>query len=251
MDALSLLSDEIFSLPKKFGKETTFLNFLDDFYTKYKKSLNGLKNTDINIESLVQHCDKLLESLKAYYNGYIQKSYSLFLEAMELVKQQLFPEKKGSVARIIGLEEPFYRARIGSNKLYTREQMFHRSFNEREYASTERFSIPGLPCLYLSNSIYVCWEELNRPSINEFFVSRFQQENHNLEILDISLTPNNVILSLNELPDDGEFEGYKNKFCLSFIIKWPLIISCSISVFKEDAPFKPEYIFPQFLLQWN
>ncbi len=257
MTVIELLNHEIFSLPKKFDKGTTFVSYLEKFYKKYLETVSLIQTGSLadrvkpEIGRLSTHCDKLIKSLNEHNSGNTQKSFSLFEEAIQLIEPTLFPEKKGGVTRVIGLEDPFYRARVSKTNITRRSEMFHRDFSEREYASSERFSIPGLPCLYLSNSIYVCWEEMNRPKIGDFFVSRFQKENHDLKILDISNNPNNLKFSIVHGPVDNIIQEFNNLRLLNLIIKWPLIASCSVSVLKEDAPFKPEYIFPQFLLQWS
>lgn len=52
--------------------------------------------------------------------------------------------------------------------------MFHIPITMRRQVGTERYSIPGYPCLYLGNSIYVCWEEMNRPLMSSCWVSRLK-----------------------------------------------------------------------------
>ncbi|WP_293880615.1 MULTISPECIES: hypothetical protein [unclassified Sphingobacterium] len=56
---------------------------------------------------------------------------------------------------------------INQNYPLSKEDLFHIPFDKRSLVSTQRFSISGLPSLYLANSIYVAWEEMKRPSMNE------------------------------------------------------------------------------------
>ena len=68
----------------------------------------------------------------------------------------------------------FYRIRIHkTNFTLSQQEFFHIPFNLRGKVKTQRFSIPGFPSLYLGTTIYVCWEELNRPNINEFQANFF------------------------------------------------------------------------------
>ncbi len=256
MTILESLENEIFSLPKSVGKEG-MIKYLQSIFTKYKETLElitdetlarELKQQRGNIATL---CDSFISSFSHYQKGHIEAAYTDFKKAMSVVKPFLFPEHKGQVANIIGLHKPLFRGRIGTNKPYSKCQMFHLPFSQREFANTQRFSVPGLPCLYLSNSIYVCWEELNRPSLNTFQVSRFQQENFNLKILDISFTPTQLkwhCKSYIENNIQGKYDY--NYMAFWFLLIWPLSLVCSLSVVNENAPFKQEYIFPQFLLQW-
>lgn len=207
-----------------------------------------LKKQEQNISIF---CEKIIASLTQYEKGYVQASYQDFQSAMETIKPFLFPENAGNVCNIIGLHKPLYRGRVGTNKPYSKGQLFHLPFSKREFASTQRFSIPGLPCLYLSNSIYVCWEELNRPALDTLQISRFQQEKFDLNILDISRTP----LQTKLMKKSREERDFKSSYdydisTLYFLMRWPLSFICSLEVTNENAPFKHEYIFPQFLLQW-
>lgn len=256
MTFLESLDNEIFESPKSVGDEGMG-KYLESTFAKYINVLNQIseetlareiKKQELNINKF---CKYIVTSLRNYQKGYIEKAYSDFKKAMDILEPFLFPENKGQVAHTIGLYKPFYRARVGSNKLFTKEQMFHLPFSKREFASTQRFSIPGLPCLYLSNSIYVCWEELNRPPINKLQVSRFQQENLNLIILDLSITAEQIRIITKLKAEQKVKSKYDYDFmAFWFLMTWPLSLICSLNVKNESAPFKHEYIFPQFLLQW-
>ena len=51
------------------------------------------------------------------------------------------------------------------------KDMLHLPKKMRSKSGNYRFSIPGNPSLYLSNSSYGCWIETGFPSDNEFNVS--------------------------------------------------------------------------------
>ena len=60
------------------------------------------------------------------------------------------------------------------------------------------------------------------------------------EVFDLSNIPQRISAIQNE-----------NWFNLDeYLLYWPLLAVCSIKVIRENAPFKPEYIFPQFLLEY-
>ena len=256
MTISEFLEDEIF-FKSMFVDKSGIVKHIENTFEKYKRGLalisnetflEELNNQKVNINSF---CENIISSLAHNQKGHIELAYSDFKRAMEIMKPSLFPEPTGKVTKIIGLHKPFYRARIGTNQPYSKGQMFHLPFSKREFASTQRFSIPGLPCLYLSNSIYVCWEELDRPFINTLHVSRFQQENLNLKILDMSLNVAEIKLRIR-LNSEKEIQNRDNYdyLILFFLISWPLNFICSLIVTNKNAPFKHEYIFPQFLLQW-
>ncbi|MCE4565157.1 RES domain-containing protein [Maribellus sp. CM-23] len=137
----------------------------------------------------------------------------------------------------------FYRIRkVNSNYPITVKEIFHIPFNLRERVATQRFSIPGLPSLYLANSLFVAWEELGRPSDNYIQASRFCN-NRELRLLDLA----NDIYQNGHLIKGNEAHGWQ---LLYYVMVWPLIAACSIKVPESDVAFKPEYIIPQLLLQW-
>jgi hypothetical protein len=94
--------------------------------------------------------------------------------------------------------------------------------------------IPGFPSLYLGTTIYVCWEELNRPNINEFQAVRLEATEP-IKVID---------LSPPKIDETDSYQIYK------FLMIWPLIFASSIKVRNYEDEFKPEYIIPQLLLQW-
>lgn len=124
-----------------------------------------------------------------------------------------------------------YRMRKGTNNLeeYTAEdEMSHIPFELNHLVSNERFSISGFPSLYLGNSVYVCWEELHRPSF-DFASTALFKSRQDIRVIDLS-----------------EQEHY----CFtSEVFSDCLTLACSFSVNYPEAPFKPEYIIPQLLMQ--
>lgn len=263
MNILQTLKGPQFTLPKQAYKET-FPIFLSKCYSEFLQCLDQLdKGTIVDKlhsirQTLEQVCNSLLKSLNSYYAGFHTQAYSEFEEAISLIHDFLFPKNPGKLA--FNDQEAYYRARVGLNYQYERHEIFHIPFELREFVTTQRFSVPGLPCLYLSNSTYVCWEELKRPHIDKMQVSRFKLEDKNFNFLNISLTPNFMCLMFENFMTQHYLDFTKqdkqhaldsmDSLTLYSIMTWPLIAACSVKVKKQDAAFKPEYIFPQFLLQW-
>lgn len=121
--------------------------------------------------------------------------------------------------------------RKGTNDFdeYTAEdEMSHIPFELNHLVSNERFSISGFPSLYLGSSIYVCWEELHRPSF-DFASTALFKARQNVKVIDLSEQ------------DHYHFTREIFSDCLT--------LACSLSVNYPKAPFKPEYIIPQLLMQ--
>src|ERR1022692_486127 len=262
MNILDTLKLSVFSLPKQSNAQT-FPLFLKKLYKEFIQAVDNIDEGTItdqlkaNRQKLKKFCTLLVKSADTYYAGFPSKAYFEFEKAISIIEDFLILKNVGIVFNEL---TPYYRARKGYGTQFQKYQMFHIPFEEREKVTTQRFSVPGLPCLYLSNSTYVCWEELGRPDINKMQISRYKLENIQYKFLDISLTPSSMRKTLETISSNYSIDFLKltprealdswDKMSLNFIMRWPLIAACSIKVKKEDGAFKPEYIFPQFLLQW-
>lgn len=131
-----------------------------------------------------------------------------------------------------------YRARVGESvsKVW---DIFHNPFNRSHLLNNDRYSISGFPCLYVSGSVYGCWLEMNKPYAPKFNVSRFEADNK-LRILNLAYLPQDIM----ELQNSGRIVDLEK-----YIVTWPLICACSITVNQRDRIFKLEYIIPQLILQ--
>ena len=254
MTVFEILNHDVFHLPKR-RSEGNLETCLSQFYKEYLQLLSSINENNFlekfskEREQLIQHCE-LLEKILQNRNSNRPEALRLLTHAIKLIEEHLFP-KDGEAIISEESSQPFYRARKGTNLQFSREKMFHINSKEEELIDSERFSVAGTPCLYLSNTIYVCWEELNRPNINNMMVSRFYSENqHKLVFLDLSLTPFQIKNYLQNLSLKNEEELFDNKLFFIFLMRWPLTISCSLSALDEDQNFQPEYYIPQMLMQW-
>lgn len=134
----------------------------------------------------------------------------------------------------------FFRMRKEENswnkKEIDRKGMFHISSSNRGIVTTQRYSVPGYPCLYLGKHTLGCWEELGRPNLNECMISLF----HNVDTFSV--------FDLR-IPNEDAWKTSGDEF-LKTAIKFPLVIGCTFKQSDNKAAFKPEYIVPQLLLQY-
>ncbi|MBW4890192.1 RES family NAD+ phosphorylase [Mucilaginibacter sp. HMF5004] len=243
MRITEFLKDPLFSLPtiqppRQDFKQFTFRQ-LDNFIDKLEAALQQ----DSHFEDLGHYplhrilerqrhlSEKLKETLNAYYNGKPAEAFKHLNDGL-VSNLKDFNDVLNIKDFLTG--ENFYRIRCyKENFPIAIEDFFHIPFEKRGLVKTQRFSIPGFPSLYLGSSIYLCWEELNRPNINEFQAVRVRNTS-DLRILDLS-PPNMYVRS------DGLYD---------YLMIWPLVMCCSVKVRNQDDTFKPEYIIPQLLLQW-
>ena len=135
----------------------------------------------------------------------------------------------------------FYRLRNDeANYGLSKGELFHIPFHKRGNVSTMRYSIPGFPCLYLADSVYVAWEELRRPSLSKIQAVRLEN------ILDIKVLDVTTDIYMGE---DAIIDALSPDELWTHLLVWPLIAACSIKVPDPKVSFKPEYIIPQLLLQ--
>lgn len=239
MTIKELLNDNFFKLPLKQPKNKSFDRFIEEFLMKFLEKVNQLNNGFEQFDSdfIKKTQDKVVKGLiklvKEYYNGNPYKAYKELDVTLQNELKDLYTiiqQKEYSK------NENFYRIRIkAENYAFSKKELFHIPFEHRGKVSTQRYSIPGFPSLYLGRTLYVCWEELNRPQIDKIQVCRLEST-RSIKLLD--LTP--PIIS----------GGNTTQELYRYLMTFPLIACCSVKVKNYSDTFKPEYIVPQLLLQW-
>jgi len=256
MNLLDALKKGVLNLPTEYGSTTTFTDFvnntLSDYINFIKKINEGtiVKKLKSEIPAIETLCNSIIESFAKLYLGFPNQSYNSFAEGMNVVAPFVL---KHAHTHPLSETRVYFRARSSEKHLLVNE-MFHLPFDQRERATTQRFSIPGFPCLYLGSSSYVCWEELNRPAFENFYVSRFEIEGLNsylkLRTLDISQTPQRMMAMIEATLEVTKSVDNWDDLVIDYLVKWPLIFSATIKVRYGDRNFKPEYVIPQYLLIW-
>lgn len=179
----------------------------------------------------------VIKTLQSYLNeGNPHKAYNVLNEILTAENQ-----KETCKALIFYLEfnhlyPQHYRIRVKDGKAELKD-LFHVPFEERQKLNSYRYSIPGYPTLYFSNSIYLAYKELGDPNYDDIHVSKFLHTKHfnNSEtLLDMTNKP------MWDLP----------QVQFRFLARWILTMSCSVKVGHPNFPFKPEYVLPQIIFQW-
>lgn len=210
------------------------------FKLRVKTALDRYSNiakqfvADDTLNDIFDISKRLLDIINQYEKGLQASAYNK-LQLLIQGKRGM-PPKIDLTRTVLPFDEGkpiiFYRIRL-MDSIYGVEpkELFHIPINKRGMVKTQRYSTPGYPCLYLGKSIYGCWEEMCRPSMQRCAVSRLEYSG-DLKIVDLS-RPMKAFLNIPELQK---------------LI--PLIISCMIPVANKDATYKPEYIIPQLIMQW-
>ena len=136
-----------------------------------------------------------------------------------------------------------YKARVVNDSLLKRTEIFHLPFDQRHLVRTYRYSIPGVPSLYLGTSIYICWVELNQPPFSNFWISKYVFNSHKDVVIDFTFSIEDKIKEFHAgTLSVGELNNY--------LKVWPLVIACSFRTKFPNSNFHEEYIVPNIILQW-
>lgn len=232
MDIDKFYKDVCELLPYKQDRDLDYRKRLNNALRKYIQIVSDNKLDDNVQKSIHVICEKLKVIVNNSLSGW-QSTASIQLQNLIKGKKGLSP--KISLADMIytcEADSNFYRVRqLPSIYEVEAKELFHIPISKRGIVKTQRYSIPGYPCLYLGKSIYGCWEEMRRPPMHTCAVSRFQNKVE-LNFIDLSLPT-------------------KEKLKLSIYQELvPLIISCMIPVVNDSDTFKPEYIIPQLIFEW-
>lgn len=250
MDLYDLFALPSSSLPKTRNDGGPFGEYLGSIFTEYIASLERLNDTE-PLSRAVKDARPTVEkfaswirrSVEEYFKGYPHAAYDKLRRALFHLDGALEPLlMRAGDNPAMRQYERLYRIRPGKLSSFTRGDLFHVPFQSRHLVTTKRYSIPGLPSLYLSGSIWACWEELRRPDFDTVQVSRFRYHQP-VTILDFGFRPEYV----------GRLRGSKlltGDVLIAYAICWPLLAACSVRAFVPEMPFIPEYVVSQLLLQW-
>lgn len=258
-----------FDLPVRIQNDNDYLQELKNKYKEYKELLEKSSVPEKKIEKVDNICSNIVKAVRLYYNGKILSAQNAISEILKEYKNNEFIisdmdsnyafrgmipfYKDKRFEEIRNTELNFFKARVVyGDEILERKDMLHIPFDKREIIKTQRFSIPGIPCMYLGTSSYVCWLELGKPKNTEFNVSSYKinkkSNNEKLKVLNLTLcwsllcgASSGVDYGLEcTLDDDTIIES-----CLYLM---PLIIATSFVVENKERVFKSEYIISHLVM---
>lgn len=213
-------------------------NFLEDVKNTYKRFIDDIKTIDDNvfkniedktlvIQKVKERSDTILSVIKKYLDGCQE-------DASKLLRSSILNQDESLKIKTITINkgEYYYRIRKDDGTINSYQDMFHISNKRRDIIKTQRYSTLGFPCLYLGNTVYDCWEELDRPKLNELFISGFK------------VVDQFAVYDLRK----PKLEDYETQNLSELLARLVFIIACQFKVYNKDGHFKPEYIIPQLIL---
>jgi hypothetical protein len=230
--------------------ERRISDYIDKNNNKLTKSLRRI------LPSIVKNNKLIISSIDEYLNGNSGKAYDIFEKMMSYkIISNAIVNLRVELKDICVKPNYLYRVRVSDSQLTSRKEMFHIPFNMRHLVGSQRYSIAGLPCLYLGSSIYVCWQEMGKPNLDSLYISSYQLNAKNYEFpkyvlnfaFSLEIMKKNDIELLFFGSDDNDLSLDKQ---IAHLTLWPLLMACSYVKANEKAKFNIEYVIPNMLLQW-
>ena len=255
-----------YDLPLNRSKESVY-DFLFAHYKKYVDALHesilDLKHKDFPekfyrflrdsaLSAIETECDMILEVLSLDKTFRPDAMRTSFGELMKFMNNSQLP-----MLREVAIDGRLLRIRAGTEP-FVRSELFHIPFQKRGRISSQRYSIQGHPCLYLSGSfrpllfggsesnLLLCWIECGMPMT--FYASVFETQKP-LKILHFAKSATQYLSEYKKAKDETERQDRRTSI-MQYLMSYPLRAACSIQVMSKTTSFVEEYIIPQLLLAW-
>ena len=220
-------------------------------YIKFLKHTSELSDCVSEAEFQINHLKTCIES---YFSG----NFYAADEAMKAILIRIAQHKNSSIITnlfdlyIDNESHQWFRARQGASTAnFKRKDMKHVPYSLREKVGNTRYSISGIPCLYLGNSIYVCYRETEKQNEEQIWVSRYAPR-QSVRVLNLSTTAFELVNAttfIKGLTNNSFSEDKYRSIIKEYFSNWILQSACSVHVKREEeVPFKEEYIIPQRLM---
>ncbi|MGZ0879977.1 hypothetical protein ACWZQY_028955 [Priestia megaterium] len=248
-DRMTPLMGFKYELPIKVKNDCDYEKALNIVLGEYLNCIKGKVDTTI-YNKTGSNISLLKKALEYYYDANISKAKDAIHNILKSYTSDNYivssldysPALRGATRilsdpinnKIANAPLSFFKARSGKGQ-YSREDFLHIPFDKRGIVATQRFSIAGVPCMYLGASSYVCWIELGRPDYREFNISSYQVPKET-KILNLAITKNLV-------------HGFSQQNLNSLVEFFPLVIATSFVVEEDNRQFKSEYIISQLIMQ--
>lgn len=245
----------------KRGSEST-VDFLEKNFTDYIQDVQQALSVDDNplvgaemckmvgncLDDITHNAKEIVQVLRLYGNGKIVEASVKAFDVFSVMKPYLMQRYSSAYHT-----EEYFRIRGCGNNPFPleRKELFHIPYRLNYLIGTERYSMPGHPCLYLASQAELAWYECGCPQ--KFAIAKFvipQSEDHNLKFIDFSEKLMPLKHSFFCWFYNEEDKESVRKYLLKYIYTYPLRAACSVVVEHPGSKFIEEYIIPQLLLQW-
>lgn len=206
--------------------------------------------SELCVKTVIDVCDRLLDALDKYYKGDIWEAHVIIddlIHSIDMCEPAVSNINNTYALWGKGEKVNLFRARLSDSMLdFPAEEMLHIPFDLRTKVKSERFSIPGLPCLYLGNTSYSCWIELGSPADYRFNVSPIYIEG-DVKVLNLAVSIRHI-RNWNDSLNDSITREESDKILNEWLKLLLLTVATSYSVNENGRDFKSEYILPQMIM---
>lgn len=236
------------------------IQYDNQYYSALLKSLKAVIDllVEFQIEKSAIHDaeifrDRLMNILRKYFKGQIYSSQSMMISIIrEFIKAgEPFVsgvEECSIIPRTDTTIQWFKARRDAPEDGFSSEEMKHVPFDQREKVSTDRFSMPGLPCFYLGNTTYDCWLEMGKPAADRFYVSPVRLKK-DFKVFCLASSIFDIIGIVREGKNKGDFRLLiEPKDLKLYVHRLMLMIASSYRVKQGGRNFKSEYVIPQMIM---
>lgn len=226
------LNEKPFITPIAIDNDCDYLKSLQESYDKLKALLEEIDTDKSIIEEIERYKKIMTEAINDYFRGRTDLSQAAIDKLIKEIEED-------SILAFDSLKSSsyFFRARCSDEITdFEKKDILHIPFSQRYKVRTERFGLPGIPCLYLGTSSYVCWLELGRPADHRFNVSALTLPNE-LRIFNLSVNSQKIAYYAEKFPSH-----IKTAFRLLL-----LSIATSFKVKQKYRDFKSEYIISHLI----
>ena len=228
--------------PFKVEKDNDYIKDLSKrFLILLKQAISAGADTE-SILLIKKYRIKIIEALNCYYHADIGKSNTIIKNLIKNIgKNQFAVSTLDSSYAFPGeweKELQLFRSRTGNpSNSFTAKDMLHLPYSLRAKSGNYRFSIPGNPSLYLSNSSYGCWIETGFPPDIDCNVSPV--------LLDGTQKIFNLVVSIRDFSHLNELESGRVHTWLKLLM---LAMATSYRIMESGRIFKSEYIISQSIM---
>lgn len=193
----------------------------------------------------------LVEALRKAVRGQPSLARAAFDVALEAVRPAV--ERLISIPITRKTLRTVYRMRPGTTHAgYRSKDLFHIPFELGHLVGPQRYSIPGVPMLYLGRSLMACYEEMGSPDPRTLWAAGLRlRRGKELQVLDLAYR-SWVIAERAHYAQAGIATSASDtqQLVVDYTLLWPLVLACSFRVLHRGVPFVPEYVLPQLLTSW-
>lgn len=249
---VEIIDFQKFMTPFKVKYDNDYFPELKNMLSELVKELELVGASEKIVSSISDYTKRVISAIELYYQGSLVDAQLIIDNMIDEFenKAPAITDVNSSIAFSDGgddcTEVQFFRSRLSDNVVeFSANEMLHIPFNKRQIVKSERFSIPGLPCLYLGNSTYDCWVEMGSPADHRFNVAPVVLDNTQ-RVLNLTVTLS-TLLHFNEMEFDEKESELENQ--IFSLLKLMVLTFCtSYKVQEENRNFKSEYILPQMIM---